>query len=229
MASVEQIVCFANSRKLNQACIAGKRWNGTEFTNWVRPVTAFGSGEVGHERLYEDGAEPSLLDVIDLGLLEPKPKGCHVEDQLIDTSKRWIRRGSIDFNRARGLVDQLGGPLWVNGYHTGNGTNDSIPGEIAEKMTGSLLLVQPEALSMVATVEGRNFNNPRRRVRGTFTFAAVDYKFSVTDNKIEAEFLEQSEGFSRVSRNPLLCLSVGELFKEQNACYKLIAGVIEQS
>ena len=199
------------------------------ITNWIRPVSAFGSGEVGGERLYSDGTEPALLDVIELGLIGAKPKGCHVEDQLIDTKIRWTKRGRIDFAQALSLIDQFSGPLWVDGYHTSNGLNDSIPVEMAEIMVGSLLLIQPDSLNMVATVEGKYFNNPKKKVRGSFSFSGSHYTFSVTDLKIEAEFLQQEEGFSRNTQKPLLCLSVSEPFEKQKACYKLIAGVIEQS
>ena len=49
----------------------------------------------------------------------------------------------------------------------------------------------------------------------------------VTDPVIEAEFKAKSEGTRRIVSDPLLCISVSEVFELQNACYKLIAGVIE--
>jgi hypothetical protein len=49
----------------------------------------------------------------------------------------------------------------------------------------------------------------------------------VTDPVIEAEFKAKAEGTRRIMSNPLLCLSISEVFESQNACYKLIAGVIE--
>jgi hypothetical protein len=61
--------------------------------------------------------------------------------------------------------------------------------------------------------------------RGGLT-PGVDYAFSVTDGSIEREFHDARLGTSRYLRCPLLCLSVSEVFESQNACYKLIAGVI---
>lgn len=63
-------------------------------------------------------------------------------------------------------------------------------------------------------------------IRGFFSLGRFDYAFSVTDGAIERDLQDARPGISRFLRSPLLCLSVSEVFECQNACYKLIAGVI---
>jgi hypothetical protein len=48
----------------------------------------------------------------------------------------------------------------------------------------------------------------------------------VTDPIVEKPFLSKPDGFSTELQNPLLCISLSEKYNAQNACFKLIAGVI---
>lgn len=50
---------------------------------------------------------------------------------------------------------------------------------------------------------------------------------SITDPVVEKPILLHPDGFSTELQRPILCISLSEKFASQNACYKLIAGVIE--
>ena len=79
---------------------------------------------------------------------------------------------------------------------------------------------------MVLGTEGAAFGKGRRRVRGEFSISNYNYRFAITDPVVESTFQGEPEGFARELENPVLCLSISEVFEKQNACYKLIAGVI---
>ena len=225
-AKKETFVCFANSRKLNGRCIAGLRWDGTKCSTWIRPISALEHGELIHERFYSDGKDPELLDIIELGLLSPRIKGCHTEDVLVAPGDTWTRRGSITFREALAFVSKPVGPLWFNGKSTYHGENDSIPAKEAHKLGSSLILIRPKSLTLTCTDEGYQ-GKMKKKVRGSFTWGKHDYKLSVTDPVIEAEFATLDVGKIRDVEAPILCVSVGEKFDKQNAHYKLIAGVLE--
>jgi len=212
---------------LNGRCIAGLWWDGEEFGSWIRPISSIGHGELFSERFYKDGGDPQLLDVIELSLLEGKPNGCHVEDFLVDPSKKWRREGSLPFDKLLPYVSKAVGPLWFNGSSTSNGENDSIPAREAEKLSHSLMLIRPKHLTLTSTREGWA-GRVKRKVRGSFSWGRYNYTLSVTDPVIENELGRYNEGESREVDDPILCLSVGEKFDQQNAHYKLIAGVIEE-
>jgi hypothetical protein len=76
-------------------------------------------------------------------------------------------------------------------------------------------------------MERGSFGDPQPKVRGYFSLSGIDYGLSVTDCNIESEFKSKPEGTERIIERPILCISVSEIFEQQNACYKLIAGVIE--
>jgi hypothetical protein len=100
MATVKRMACLANSRKINGRCIAGKEFDQNESGAWIRPVGAREYGEVSeYERQYEDGSDPQVLDIIDVPLLDPRPKDFQQENWLLDPHYYWAksdaRRGLI--------------------------------------------------------------------------------------------------------------------------------------
>jgi len=224
------IICLANSRKLAGRCVAGKEWDGRTIGPWLRPVSSRDRGELTSERWYlRSWRDPQLLDVMEVALLEPRPSGCQIENHLIDTSVRWSFIGRVCARQLLAGLDQPTGPLWVNCGSTNGGRNDRVPAEIAERQPRSLVLVQPEHLKVTIGVEGADTENPRRRVRGHFSLAGHDYGLSITDPVIEAELKPQPDGSSFELHKPILCISLSEKFPAQNACYKLIAGVMRVS
>lgn len=220
------IVCFANSRKLTGRCVAGREWDGRNFGAWIRPIGACKNGELYNERYYEGWQDPKLLDVIEMTLLEPRPSGYQTENHLVDPSVKWRHLGRVSEGDLVSAVERPTGPIWVNGESTGNGRNDKIRSEVAVKLPNSLMLIQPEQMTMVVGTEGAAFGRPKRKVRGYFALAGHEYVLSVTDSVVEGQIKDAPDGSRTEVRNPVLCISLGEIFEAQNACYKLVASVI---
>jgi hypothetical protein len=220
------IICLANSRKLAGRCVAGKEWDGRTVGPWLRPVSSRDRGELTAERWYRrTWRDPQLLDVVEMTLLAPRPSGCQIENHLVDASVRWKFLGRVPPRHLAPGIDPIAGPLWVNCGSTAAGCNDRVPAEVAEHQPNSLVLVQPERLVISIGTEG-DPENLRRRVRGHFSLASHDYILSITDPIVEAELKPQPDGSSLELHKPILCISLSEKFPAQNACYKLIAGVI---
>ena len=230
MTYTKTIVCLANSRKLTGLCVAGKEWDGRAPGRWCRPVSARDRGELTAERWYaKTWRDPQLLDLIQVGLLGPHPSGCQTENHLVDTSVRWTFAGRVRAQRLLPGLDHPQGALWVNGESTSSGLNDRVPAEIAERQPYSLVLVQPDRLTIKVGTEGEQGDYARRRVRGQFSLAGHDYILSITDPVVEKPIMLHPDGFTSELRRPILCISLSEKFESQNACYKLIAGVIPTS
>jgi len=221
------IVCLANSRKLTGRCVAGKEWDGRSPGPWCRPVSERERGELTAERWYRTTfRDPRLLDLIEVSLLHPRPSGCQIENHLVDATFRWRFAGRVSARQLLPAVDRVTGPLWVNCGSTTGGKNDRVPAEIAERQPNSLVLVQPEQMEITINTEGANTELARRRVRGHFSLSGHDYGLSITDPVIEAEMKPQPDGARIELHKPILCISLSEKFAVQNACYKLIAGVV---
>ena len=230
MAYRKTIVCLANSRKLTGRCVAGKEWDGQKPGAWCRPVSARDRGELTAERWYRQSwRDPQLLDLIEVALLTPRPSGCQKENHLVDTTFRWRFRGRVTARQLLPALDHVAGALWTNGESTASGKNDKVPAAVAEQQPYSLVLVRPEHLLVTVSTEGAGGDNARRRVRGHFSLAGHDYVLAITDPVVEKQILPHPDGFSTGLQNPILCISLSEKFESQNACYKLIAGVMRVS
>jgi hypothetical protein len=173
-----------------------------------------------------NGRDPRLLDLIDIAFLVPQPHRYQTENHRIDPRKRWTYRGAIKPQQLFPAVQQVRGPLWINGQSTKFGLNDVISEADAASLTNSLLLIQPEELVITITIEGEKNGEPRRRIRGEFTLDGCWYIFSVTDCAMEQALAKREPGYEKRLQRPLLCVSVSEVLESTHACYKLIAGVV---
>jgi hypothetical protein len=225
MTTVKRIVCLANSRKLNGSCVAGKEFTRDRSGVWIRPVSARDHEEVSeYERQYQDGSDPRVLDVLDVPLLNPRPKGYQQENWLLDPDHYWMRSGRATWSDLASLVDPME-PLWICGLHTFNGMNDKIPLVQAGAIRSSLRLLYVRELELCVCKPGEAFGNPKRRVQGRFRHGVDDYHLWVTDPIYERAFLLKEDGEYRLGEC-FLTVSLGEPFKDD--CHKLIAAIIER-
>lgn len=221
MQVVKRIVCLANSRKLSGRCIAGKEVDSSGA--WIRPVSDRPTEEVSeHERQYEDGSDPRLLDIIDVPLLHSVPKAYQTENWLLDSKQYWKRSGQASWNDLQQRVDDPP-TLWSNDHHTFHGVNDRIPVAEADSLPGSLYFLRLESLELHVFPPGERFGNPKRRAHAAFSYREVPYRLWVSDPVIERDCLARPDG-----RYPVGCcyvtVSLGE--PHDGYCYKLVAAVI---
>lgn len=219
----KRIVCLANSRKNSGRCVAGRVLDGAQALEWVRPVSARPSEEVSeYERQYPDGGDPRVLDLIDVPLLEPRPKQYQIENWLLDPEQSWQRAGQATWVQVVGMA-QDPKTLWINGGSTYHGLNDQIAQDTANTLTDSLYLVHVPDIRLRVFRPNANFGDPRLRVQGQFEHRGQAYWLRVTDPAYERTYQARGEG-----EYPLgeccLTISLGEPF--QGNCYKLIAAII---
>ena len=220
--TVKRIVCLANSRMSGGRCIAGKEVHPDGRVGaWVRPVSGWSTGGLSaHERQYEDGTEPHVLDVVHLGVLEPQPKDYQRENWLLDPSRRWVKVGR---RRGRALTQWLDAAptLWVNGDSSDNGVNDRVCRSDTVSLASSLALIRVEDLRVnVSENEGK----PAPLLRGSFHYNESDYSLRITDAAIESGSVGMLPGDYEVGERFLTISLTAEPF--EGYCYKLIAAII---
>ena len=175
-----------------------------------------------YERQYEDGSDPQVLDVIDVPVLEPRPRDCQTENWLLDPEQYWERTGHLTPADLPALADPVS-PLWINGHSTHNGLNDKIPSTATGSVADSLRLVHVDRLRLVVCRPGEAFGNNKRRVQGWFRHGDREYGLWVTDPGWERTYLAKLNGTYNVAEC-YLTISLGERYED--ACYKLIAAII---
>jgi hypothetical protein len=222
----KRIVCLTNSRKLQGRCVAGYEVVDGKPTGWVRPVSDRPHEEVSeYERQYEDGSDPRVLDLIDVVLKEPRPKGYQQENWLLDPDPYWVRVGRVRWDWL-GRLAERSSDLWLTGHNTYHGANDKIPLEKAGGIRSSLKLVYVDRFELKVFNPGAAFGNPKRRVQARFLFGSTRYALWVTDPIIERAYLAEEDGMHRLGES-YLTISLGEAFND--CCYKLVAAVIQKA
>jgi len=221
------IICLANSRKLAGRCVAGKEITGNKVGGWIRLVGATLTGELSEEdRRFQNGQEPQLLDVIKIPMVEARPNGFQTENHLINDGYYWTKERDATWDDLKAALDPVVTPLWDNSSSSYNGLNDRVEEAVAKELDSSLRLIEVTDLKIVVAIEGAEFGNGKRKVRGRFTYGGEEYWLAVTDPGTESKYLAGPDGEFNVG-NAMLCVSLGELYG--GYAYKLIAGVFVKS
>lgn len=105
-------------------------------------------------------------------------------------------------------------------YH---GTNDKVPEAITQTLTNSLMLIEPQSLTLVVAQESKFLGGHDRRVRAAFTYNGTPYNFVVTDPWIEQKYFALADGRYDIPTSRL-CLSLPEILN--GSATKLVAAVI---
>jgi hypothetical protein len=203
--------------------VAGKEQTSKGPGDWIRPVSDRPSEEVSeHERRYQDGSDPQVLDIIDVPLKSHHPKSYQVENWLLDPRTYWVRTGRAKWGELALLADNP--PLlWVNSSSTYSGLNDRVSLSDSQNLNCSLYLLHLERLTLRVFAPGSDFGNPKRRVQADFTYKRVKYSLWVTDPFIERKYLAGDDGEHEIGEC-FVTVSLGEPHK--GYCYKLVATVI---
>lgn len=218
MSKNMQIICFANSKKELERCIAGKS---TTDKSWIRPVSNSEKHEVSSkERQYSNGDEPNPLDKISIKLNRYFPYKHQQENYLLDSSFHWIKDGQISWNEIPKWIDEPS-KLWFN-YN--DERNDKVP--LSANEESSLYLIHVNELLIEVCIFSAE-EKTKRKIRGIFYYKNIKYNLVITDPYIEKVFCNEGE---YCLNDVYMCISLaGAPFAPKNQkphFYKLIASVI---
>ena len=221
MPYTKRIVCLANSYKIGGTCIAGKEVRGNGYGPWIRPVSARETREVlPVEARYSNHADPKILDIIDLPLLEHVPQHHQAENHVIDTTRKWEKVGEFPLDALERLRDDHE-TLWINSDHTVSGSFDCMSPAEAATQQDSLKLIKPDDFR----VEVGSTPWKPRIYRGNFKYKGSHYNLGITDPVARAAFAAKAHG-----RYPIvgayICVSLTEPAPQDGRCHKLVATII---
>lgn len=220
---VKTILCLANSYKMSGRCLAGVERQPDGALNWIRPVSAREHGEVSEqERMYPNGRDPQVGDILDVPFLRPARHGFQTENHLLDPKRHWAFRAKATPQQIAGCIDRSGRPLWRNDGSSSRGRNDRVREVLASPTEGSLRLIEVGDLEARVALESSSYASTRK-VRGAFTYAGRQYLLGVTDPLLRRRLLAEPDASHTIGR-AFLCVSLGEPMG--GFAYKLIAAVI---
>ncbi len=217
----KDIICLANSIKLNGKCVAGKDVNNLE---WIRPISDTPHGELSEEQIKNtNNEEPNLLDIIRIFCKMENAKHYQPENIIIENNK-WQKVGCFPEEKLDDICDKPD-VLWANNHPD----PQKISLEYLEKngTPSSLLLIKVDSIK----IERSNYQE-KKKYRAIFNYGGIEYNLPITDPKIRKEFENNSPGIYEFNENKIyLCISIGEPFQrpdlsEEAYCYKLVAAII---
>ena len=223
----KRIICLAKSRKTGGYCIAGKEiLSDDSVGQWIRPVSSRKDEEISaYECRFENRNGPELLDIIEVPINNHTPNCFQCENYLINDEYYWCKTGEYEYHDLRRIRDNPP-VLWPPHDSSYYGLRDRVMECFSSNLNDSLYLITPDSLSIQVKTEGKEFGNPRRRVRARFLYKSTEYMFPVTDPTIEQEFLQKENDIYSIDSPTriYMCVSIGLPY--ENYCYKFVASII---
>lgn len=225
MVEHKTVVCLANSKKPGGRCVAGIELSGGQIADWIRPVPdASGSAVPMRDRSYSNGADPEVLDVMEIAIGDHAPLDHHPENWIYDGSHSWAKTGSIAWADL-GQFESAHDDLWIgaagDSYH---GMNDRITQLEASNVSNSLRFLHVSDIALEVAVFTTSYSS-KRRVQGHFTYQGHGYALWVSDPIVEAEFLALENGRYDLG-DAYLTVSISDPL--DGLCYKVIAALIRR-
>jgi hypothetical protein len=219
------LLILASSRKHGGRCIAG--WDLTN-ERWLRPVSSQADGTLELEHCTVNGAWPEVFDVVHLEIGDHRPSPYQPENYVISGTP-WELVRQEQPGDVSGLLENL-----VETDHWLLRSNDRrVQAAVlrANAAPSSLLLVHPSSLTW--RVETAPWGDRQRKA--DFRIGGGGwYDWSVTDIPVYEQLRELDDGnYPRDTvgidddSDVLLTISLAEPYQENDACYKLVAAVLE--
>jgi hypothetical protein len=217
------LICLANSYKLNHRCVAGLRVDGG---GWVRPVSDKEHGELDYSQYrLPDHSEPHLLDVVRVGLSHRQPLPHQPENWLMDGSAWTLveRPASAECSRVVAAAVFRGSLLFGNARR-------AVPyAHFRDRPAReSLVLVKPAGIRWRTEFNTYLLRNTPRVL---FELGDVQYDLPLTDpayagplqRREVGDYLSSDLGIPE-DGTVLFTISLGEPL--EGICYKLVAAVV---
>ncbi len=227
MAKTTRIICLANSRKSRERCVAGREIVKGRIGPWIRPVIGTKGFVDKASRLYADGDEPRLGDVIQLSVRKREERFDHQrENWFVNPKTRWQRTQRLSWADLLALSEG-NEPLFAPPAEISdrNRRNDRIASPDAQRLTSSLRLIHVPSMDVCALPDRV------QRFDGQFSLGSIVYRLRITDPVFSEA--ERHFEYDRTIGECLLTISLGEPWRPSSSkgpehCYRLIAGVIER-
>jgi hypothetical protein len=217
------LICLANSFRPGGSCVAGIELVNGQLGPWVRPISRDASRAISvQQETYADGSRLAVLDIVEIAFDGHQPEHHQSENWLISQDVPWKKVGQATRKQLLQAVLPAISPLWHPSESTYSGHNDKIQAGIAMLFDSSLALVQPD--TAILEVSYNPFGK-KNEVWVGFTWAATPHKIKLTDG-VQFDRFNTNVGDSHSLNDPLLCISLAEIWAAQGIASKLVAGLI---
>lgn len=208
-----KIICFANSQKHSERCIAGIE---ISTGKWIRPVSNLDDGRVPRNVCLVNGEEPKLLDILEIPIAETSP-GYECENRLI-LPGRWKCIGKAAVNDLVNYCeDEIIYGQWLNSVPF------SFLQEVPSEDRRTLQLIRTSKLNIY------KYEDTGKWEASLPTANGQRMKAKITDLAL----IDKLNTGVNFSQDCFITISLAQPWRrsssEEFACWKLIAAVVELS
>lgn len=165
------IVILTKSSRHKQYCVVGYDIEDCKFVRLISSDSN-SQGSIKESHLtYANGKIASILDIVNVEILNQKPTETHPEDILIDETKKWEYVGKFDLNDIPESI------YCVDDFIYGNSSRE-ITLEQTKELNKSIIIVKVKNL----TLQSEENSHGKVKTRASFEYNSYTYRqFSVTD------------------------------------------------
>lgn len=203
-----KIVCLANSFKRGGRCIAGID---LKTNRWIRPIGRGDEGAIGRERLI-NGAEPKLLDIVELPLgATADDLGCQPENRILLLDP-WRKVGVIEKDDVIRYTEDTDRLL--------HNFDKNVP---LSQFESNIPKTEWKSLQLIHVKNARFSKNPWDKIECNFFYSGHWYLLPAPCPEAEQHIGSKADY--------VLTISLGGPFRRKQqddlCCWKMVAGVIE--
>ncbi len=203
-----KIVCLANSFKRGGRCVAGID---LETDRWIRPIGRGFEGAIRSERLI-NGAEPKLLDILDIPLGgNADDLGCQPENRILRPGL-WRKVGEIEKDDIMQYIERTDRLL--------HNFDKNVP---LSKFESNIPKTDWKSLQLIHVKNARFSKNPWDKTECNFSYSGHWYSLKAT--------CPEAEKYLGLKSDYILTISIGGPYRRKPeddlCCWKIVAGVIK--
>jgi hypothetical protein len=213
------LILLAVSRKYSRYCVAGVDVKNGKMTRLITTNSDAHYAVSEEELRYPDGKLACKLDKVEVEVTDRSVSYYQTENYVLKKGVRWQKLGMASIQDVIS-IHPLNQPA-IAFYDTKRKLHKDIFRTLEPRDICSLMLIQPQ--NTVLLIQ-ESFD--RRQALFDFHYKGQHYEpFPITDPDYCASIADKATGSYPMDNDPILLLSVGECFAQDQCHYKLAAGV----
>lgn len=213
------LILLAVSRKYSRYCVAGVELGTGKLLRLITPDSDAHYAVSEKDITYPDGSLAHKLDFVEVEVRDRWVSYYQTENYVLVPGLSWHKHGTSTIADAVRLH-----PLNTAEhafYDTRRKLHKDMYRSISPREVCSLMLIQPQNTQLLIQ---ESFD--RRQAMLDFDYNGRHYEpFPITDPDYAASIAGLAPGSHPMPQDPILLISVGECFPQDNCHYKLAAGV----
>ncbi|MEN1761572.1 dual OB domain-containing protein [Anoxynatronum sibiricum] len=218
----KSIILLTKSKKYRNYCIAGIDINNGEWVRIVSNDTNIHYAVKQEDIMYENNEEAEIFDIIAIECEKDRKSYYQSENYIFDNAYYWEKIGKATIN------DVLAIKPCENRNFIFYDTNKKVASDYLKTINSddiySLMLICPTNVEIIVKQWS---HDEEKKITMNFEYNSNRYRYiPITDEIFNNQHRTKIDGNYSLHYNPILIMSLGEMYERDKCHYKLIASVL---